>query len=293
MAPDPNHVSVSTPLLRNSHGLNTSPNVLVLYRLQDLQRVANVNLWLAFVCLFCCGVYSVLLYLNYVMNQAHPPSITHKTFHVIEFWTTCIYAVTEAHALVTTPKTMLTIYQNPTRLKLLLFFNVVAALIPAVLVTLDLTSFEHLAHEIEFLNEIGISFVTMVLLLSLLRKQQTEPKALGIGILSIAIACTTFLTYNFGSEENAHYFEFVFSLATALITFWFCMDNRFVAEMEIGQILFGQHDTSCGFCQSQVLEFTTRRKSATVQWNYFPRGPPNSDDTQNDWQDDQSSMRII
>jgi hypothetical protein len=271
--------------------MNTSPNVLVLYRLQDLQRVANINLWLAFLCLFCCGVYLVLMYLNFKMHQANPPSITPKTFHVIEFWTTCIYAVTEAHALVTTPKTMLTIYQNPTRLKLLLFFNVVAALIPAVLVTLDLTTFEHLAHEIEFFNEIGISFVTMVLLLSLLRKQQTEPKVLGFGILSIVIACTTFLTYNFGSKENAHYFEFVFSLATALITFWFCMDNRFVAEMEIGQILFGQHDTTCEFCQSQVLEFTTRKKSATVQWNYVLEGTQDSDDTQQN--NGPASIRVV
>ena len=60
--------------------------------------------------------------------------------------------------------------------KVLLFFDVVATFCPAVLVTLNLEEFETIAHQIEYLNELTMAFVNLVLLASLLRKPDSPQK---------------------------------------------------------------------------------------------------------------------
>lgn len=56
-------------------------------------------------------------------------------------------------------------------------------------------------------------------------------------------------------EAPAHFLEFSFEIVSALIAFWFCMDNKFVADKEIGMILFGTHQEDCQICNNQVTEF--------------------------------------
>lgn len=246
--------------------LNESSNVLLLFRLEDFQKRSNVNFWLALLSLVCCGVNMMLLYLNYALNHdEEPPNVPERTFHVIEFWTTFLYALIEAYALVTSPKALQTICYRETFLKVLFFFNVVAALVPALLITLDTEYFEHVSHELEYLNEFSMSLVSLILLVSLLKKDGSysgDATSLTLVILSIVVAMVTFTIYNLGPEEVAHYFEFYFNIFSCLITFWFCMDNRFVAEMEIGQILFGIH-ADCNLCKSNVVSL---QNNTTVQW---------------------------
>merc|ERR1712054_550212 len=93
----------------------------------------------------------------------------------------------------------------------------------------------------------------MVLLTSLIRANRGKPK-LGGDILSTAgmvaisaiIAIVQISIYNgMGETEDgdkvgekpAHYCEFSFEIISALITFWFCMDNKLVADEKIRQIV--------------------------------------------------------
>lgn len=264
------------PLLRTPSGiLNKTPNVLVLYRLHDFQRRADVNFWLALISLICCGINIVLLILNFLLLLHHAdkegPRISEEIFHLIEFWTTFIYALVDAYALITSPRSLLSIHENTLILKVLFFFNVVASLVPALLISVDFTYFEHTAHELEYINEFSLSLVSFILFTSLTnpktvmsQQESTPPTAvnensnnfgpiLTVGI-SIIVAAITFLVYNFGAEVYAHFFEFTFNIISCLITFWFCIDNRFVAELEVAQILFGQHTAvNCTICDTNII----------------------------------------
>ncbi len=56
-------------------------------------------------------------------------------------------------------------------------------------------------------------------------------------------------------EVPAHFLEFSFEIISSLIAFWFCMDNKFVADKEIGMILYGNHEEDCTICNNQITEF--------------------------------------
>jgi Thioredoxin len=270
----------------SSMNMNDTSNVLVQYTLQDLDRRAETNFWLGLLCLGVCSVNVVLIYLNYtkhhVDKEGNQPHVSKYAFHMLEFWTSHIYAIAEAFALVTSPKTMLHIYNKPNLLKLLLFFNVVNSMVPALLITLDFKYFEKTAHELEFINSFTLSFITMILLASLLsptspqdlvnmglsaaqedsNSDQDNLSSLGMGLVACLVAASNFVIYNAGQEAAAHYLEFTFNIVVSLITFWFCMDNRFVAQMEIGQILYGRHQ-NCIFCQIRGTEAVNTSK----KWN--------------------------
>mmetsp|Transcript_8035 Transcript_8035/g.11642 ORF Transcript_8035/g.11642 Transcript_8035/m.11642 type:complete len:336 (+) Transcript_8035:90-1097(+) len=307
-----------TPLFarQNSGVLNKTPNVLVLYRLNDFQKRANINFWLALVSLICCGINIVLFVLNHLLNDhggsssKEVPAVSDETFHLVEFWTTFVYALVDACALITSPRSLLSIHKNIWTLKILFFFNVVASLVPALLVSLDLEFFEHIAHELEYINEFSLSLVSLILFTSLTNPKiimadnnQQEGEShnykknsivvwpvLSVG-LSIVIAAVTFLVYNFGAEVYAHYFEFCFNTLSCLVTFWFCMDNRFVAEMEIAQILYGDHTTeNCTICDANVIlleqrynlqYFLQQRASGGLFGSSVPYGMEDNNNTSN------------
>ena len=75
----------------------------------------------------------------------------------------------------------------------------VATFCPAVLVTLNLEEFETIAHQIEYLNELTMAFVNLVLLASLLRKPdspQKDASTYQITLAALAIACAQLALYD-------------------------------------------------------------------------------------------------
>jgi hypothetical protein len=55
--------------------------------------------------LLCCAVNIGLFCLNYTLNNdPNPPHVSERTFHLTEFWTTFLYALVDAYALVTSPQ---------------------------------------------------------------------------------------------------------------------------------------------------------------------------------------------
>jgi hypothetical protein len=132
----------------------------------------------------------------------------------------------------------------------------VVAFIPMLLVWCNLDIFEVLAHEIEYSNELSMSFVDLVLLWSLTKQGKDNRKLkfklvdTGSGIFlvagAVAIAILQLFIYNgmghtatggLAGENLAHYCEFAFEIISALIAFWFCVDSKFVADTEIFEIM--------------------------------------------------------
>ena len=255
--------------------LNFSSNILLVYRLAEMRASASINLWLALLCLAYCGVNVALLYVNYVNSlsdgaqagvEDEEKPVSELVFHLVEFWATFCFSVVECVSLVNTPKSLFRIYDNPLVLKLVLFFNIVATLVPAILVTLNREYFEILSHEVEYLNELTMSFVDLVLLWSLCRFDEGIVKGSSSGLVftiaAAVVACVQLGVYNLMGrngpdmvgEGPAHYFEFAFEILSSLIGFWFCMDNKFVADKEVGLILYDTHQ-DCGICNAKSVEF--------------------------------------
>ena len=224
--------------------LNVSTNVLLAYRVEALATMSSSNFVLAIMCLVFCGLNVALIYFNYRLNRGDAtdddPPITDLTFHLTEFWATFVFAMVEAFALVCTPKSLVNIYENPLVLKLVLFFNIVATLVPALMVTINLGLYEIISHELEYVNEITMSFVDLVLLWSLCRRLGQSEGSVGIGgttndaraslVMAFVATCVAVLqlgVYNglgrtadgdMVGEAAAHYLEFVFSIISSLIT---------------------------------------------------------------------------
>merc|ERR1712039_1104762 len=111
-----------------------------------------------------------------------------------------------------------------------------------------------MGHEMEYTNELTMALVDLVLLSSMLRnlggdlwdRQHIDSyMSFSLLLLASAIATVQLCIYNSmgwtngdsNGETLAHYFEFVFEAFSAVITFWFIMDNRFIAEKRIQHLL--------------------------------------------------------
>jgi hypothetical protein len=96
-----------------------------------------------------------------------------------------------------------------------------------------------LAHEVEYSNEITMSFVDLVLLVSLIKQSKYADTGSMTSVVMAGIATTIAVVqigiYNglgvtaaghLKGERLAHYCEFLFEILSALIVFWFCVDNK-------------------------------------------------------------------
>ena len=253
--------------------LNVSSNIILHFRVQELKDLCFVNFVLALLTLLYMGVNVTMFVLNYLNRDdddcGDPDSVyvarcgspvSAFVFHALEFWATAAYAMVEAFALVYTPRALSSISNRPNLLKLLLFFDVVATFVPALLVTLNLEAFEVASHEIEYCNELTMAFANLVLLASLVRRRRgAEPgQSAGgdgavnasIALAAAATAAVQVLVYNSGlpdAERVAHYFEFTFAVLSSFVTFWFCLDNRAMGEEEVLCIMYGDH-RDCSNC---------------------------------------------
>jgi uncharacterized membrane protein len=242
--------------------LNSSQNVLLVYRLNEMRSLERVNFTLAIACLVYCGINIALIIVNYVNSQhREDPPISEKAFHLLEFWATFCFAIVTCISLTSTPKSILNIYNHPLALRLILFFNIVASSIPAMLMALNTEYFEVISHQIEYLNELTMSFIDLVLVWSLCKFEGANAI---MAVIASIVACVQLAIYNgmgrtddgeMIGEVPAHFLEFTFGIISSLIAFAFCMDNKFVCKKEIGQILYGTH-IDCTICRASSTEYS-------------------------------------
>ena len=241
--------------------VNDSRNVLLLYRLQQFNTKSYVNFLLAILCLVYIGINVACLVLNSMpleYREAHD-----VVFHRMEFWGTFMFSVVDVISLMYSPKPLGRICDNPFALKLFIFLNVTASLIPAILVTVDLEHFEVVSHEIEYANELTMVLIDLVILFSLVNESEPQSPTGGISsgmIVVSAMVCILQLgLYNLlpmpAAEQISHYFEFVFELFSAGTFFWFCIDNKVLADMRISNILIHGVCFSNHYCHHRCACF--------------------------------------
>ncbi|KAL7448867.1 hypothetical protein ACHAWC_000990 [Mediolabrus comicus] len=254
--------------------LNSSTNVLLVYRLNEMRSLESVNFTLAIACLVYCGINIALIIVNYV-NSNSPTNdvvVSEKSFHLLEFWATFFFSIVTCISLTSTPKSILNIYNDPLTLRLILFFNIVAASLPAVLITLNMEYFETISHQIEYLNELTMSFIDLVLVWSLCQSAGADSATTSMAVISSIVALIQLAVYNgMGKTDSgemigevpAHFLEFTFGIISSLIAFAFCMDNKFVCKKEIGEILYGTH-IDCNICRASFTEYSGTYGSKTT-----------------------------
>lgn len=241
--------------------LNTTTNVIVMVRANELIVMSQVNSILAIVAVLYISVNLICTVLNSYDNDCDPsepdcsPATSPQLFHNLEFWATFFFNAVDVFALSYSPKCLSNQYANPTLLKLLVLFNVGFSFLAAMLVSINLEKFEIPAHEMEYLNEITVWVFDAVILLNLMRGRSHDTdggaeynwKSM-CALAVIGVVCISqFGIYNFmgwtaagdsKGEQLAHYFEFCFGVASAAITFWFTMDNKFSADSRLREIMY-------------------------------------------------------
>lgn len=241
---------------------------------QALQTTSNRYMWLALACLMYCAINVTLFLVNYVNNSLisdddADPVVSEQVYHLTEFWNTFAFAVIESISLVL--QTTINHHHSqqsqqqqpiisPHVLKGLLITNMIAALVPAVLMTMNMEYFEIPCHEAEYVNEILMSAVDFLMLGALYNSNNnnnhfhasastdeildsavavnnTKPRFWAI--VAGAIGTLQLFLYNglgrtpdgdMKGEVLAHYCEFAFGCLSGLITFWLCMDNKATAD---------------------------------------------------------------
>jgi len=171
--------------------LGESRNVFLLFRLQTLRMLSIANVILAVLALAFVGLNLVMVALNFLNHNdagcddpdskfvarcGSPVSIW--TFHIVEFSGNFFFSLVQASALLCTPRSTETasIYGNPNVLRLVLVFSVLVSLVPTLLIWFNIEVFEVPAHEIEYGNEVTMSFIDIILFTALMRKQNQKSK---------------------------------------------------------------------------------------------------------------------
>jgi len=186
--------------------LKEASNVLLPVRLARLKTLSTVNLVVALLCLVYIAINLICLIIN-AQNFCYREG-NRWTFHYIEFGSTFGFAILEVIALLYSPKSLGSIYSSPNVLKVILFLNVVASFFSFAAVMFDLDKFEVPSHEIEYLNELTMTFVDGILLWSLVRsnaannyQSQIKVNVALFGVASV-IAITQIGVYNGLSEYS-------------------------------------------------------------------------------------------
>jgi len=232
---------------------NNTPvaGVMLSHRLERLQELSTKNLGLSILCLMYTGTNIACLTITAMdktFRDAHD-----VVFHLIEFWATFAFSCVQVYALVFSPRSLVAVYSHPLVLKVIIFFNVLATFISALLVSVSLGSFETAAHQLEYTNEITMSFVDVVLL-SAVARQAGFGKLGGMTfsllatVVALVVAIAQLGIYNTWDgdtgERLAHVFEFFFAILSALVSFSFCMDNKFMCDGKLRQLVSTQQGAS-------------------------------------------------
>lgn len=187
-------------------------------------------------------------------------SVSDQAFHRLDFWPTFFFAVVTACCFRTLPQS-----QNDHRsipaMRVILVLEVGLAFVAAMLATLDLASFEIVSHEIEYVSELVRTLIDAMFLSSLIGDRNYRFRR----IISIVVACAQLVTYNCLGEYGevaSHYCEFTNGLASSIVTFWFCMDNKSKAEDEMYEIVHRTPRPTRDFRISKV----TRYQANLASW---------------------------
>ena len=243
--------------------LRHETNVLVLARLNVLNRLADINLMLALAAICCFAIKMVLLFIVWPTQPEH--LIDGDTFHKYDFGSTFFFSIIEVLILLYSPERRFT---NPVLLRFLMFFSVCSTFCALLLIVLNKAAFEVFAHNIDYINDFAIALVDSLLVSTVVRLPAYHPGrdmaargklcdnfgkhiAVAATFVPLTLSFGQVIIYNFTGvdarghllgERPAHVLEFVFDGVGAAISFWFCLDSKNLVEGLTRQIMIAPDD---------------------------------------------------
>jgi len=143
--------------------------------------------------------------------------------------------------------------------------NIGMSFISSLFVAINLERFEILSHELAYMNEITLAFFDVMILGALLSKKYqiadagNATRSFFAAAVGGVVSCVQLGIYNLSGwtptgdskgEQMAHYLEFAFGIISSLITFWFAIDNKLLADGRLAELMYGQDpdgsEFSCG-----------------------------------------------
>ena len=260
-------------------------------RAEALKSISIANFVSSILSLAYAALNIALIYINYsnakAVNSGNELVVSERVFHLLEFWGTFGFCLVQLFALRQLPRSFDATMDNARQIKSVLFINVIATFVPALLVTVNMQHFEVISHELEYCSALSMSFLDTVLLWSLLyprseaedlRKDQEQQRrqqnnvnddrgqysatAFYSSIIGIGVCAIQLGIYNgFGTtpdghkvgEVLAHFCEFSFEVFSSLTLVWFALNNMHIADQELVRILFGDHE-DCDVCATHVVQ---------------------------------------
>lgn len=211
------------------HPLTESTNVVLASHLSMLHLSSIANFGLATLSLIYGAHNVVMLFLNandHNDDDCGDPddstiprcgsSVSDQGFHRLDLWPTFAFSLVTAFCFRTSPKSRID-GMSLTAVRIILALEIGLAFVAAMLVTLDLNSFEVLAHEIEYVNEFIRTLIDVFFLSTLLKSMHPKglPQQRWMGPI---VASAQLVSYNFlgkNGELISHYFEFVNGIASS------------------------------------------------------------------------------
>ena len=97
-------------------------------------------------------------------------------FHFTEFTATFFFAVLQIFVIMYSPRSLDVLYDRSKVgfLKVVIFANLIASLVPALMVMMDLNRFDQISHEIEYTGGITLAFLDLIMLRNTLELRKTQ-----------------------------------------------------------------------------------------------------------------------
>lgn len=253
----PGVLRFSSKVCEHCQPLRHETNILVLARLNVLQRLSDINLGLALASILYFAVSLVLL-----LVSAWPGEhlVDGGVFHVLDFGSNFLFSLTEVFTLLYSPERR---FSAPMLLRILMFFSVCSTFVGTLLIVLNRSVFEVLAHNIDYVNDFTVALVDSLLVSTVVRSPASHPGrtlqprgkpcesygkqiALLATFVPVTLSFLQVLVYNglgvdlrghLLGERPAHVLEFIFDGLGAAINFWFCLDSKMLAEDLVRQIM--------------------------------------------------------
>ena len=263
---------------------------------QYFQRISSINLLLAMLCVLVIGCNGIAIALNALnkdgsscgmpddssLAQCGSPT-SDLTFHLLEFWATFGFAITQSLS-VSYSVLPTALCRRPILLKLFILLNVGCTFISAMLVTLDLDKFETVSHEIEYTNELFTAMMDLVMLAPLAQSWvpggvSTSVMNIAIGAIAVAISIVQLVIYNgmgkdadggMRGEKDAHFFEFTFTILSAIVSYWFCMDNKQFCDKQFETLMYGSIELNAPKEREQPTELDALKSSDDITKKEVP-----------------------
>uniref|UniRef100_A0A7S0Q800 Uncharacterized protein n=1 Tax=Coccolithus braarudii TaxID=221442 RepID=A0A7S0Q800_9EUKA len=211
--------------------LKHDTNVNALQRLSELGTISAVNLCLALFSVIYLGCSVVSMILNTFDNDCYPcpeAATTTEVFHRIEFTTTFLFALVTTIALVFSPERR---FSSPLLLRAIVLMNVCVSFIGMALVYIALEKFMTASHELEYMNELCMAIVDLLIVLTVLNGEgRSRVTPVTAAALAVSVPVLNLALFNLGHERKAHYVEFAFNMVSAAVSFWLCTDSMLLAN---------------------------------------------------------------